>query len=63
MHYDLTQGMHRMKPEFIDFASIIDNKDFQQAEKLLNHSLVVMDVLTKARESGNIVFADDKTEL
>ena len=52
-----------MKPEFIDFASIIDNKDFQQAEKLLNHSLVVMDVLTKARESGNIVFADDKTEL
>ena len=63
MHYDLTQGMHRMKPEFIDFASIIDNKDFQQAEQLLNHSLVVMDVLTKARESGNIVFADDKTEL
>ncbi|MGN1399238.1 MAG: Gfo/Idh/MocA family protein [Erysipelotrichaceae bacterium] len=63
LHYDLTNGMHRMKPEFIHFASIIDQKDYRQADKLLQHSLVVMDVLTRARQSANIVFADDKSPL
>lgn len=50
---------HRMCAEFADFAAIIDGKDAQQASKLLEHSLIVMDVLEKARFSAGIRFGCD----
>ncbi len=60
VYYDLCDNAHRMKHEFIKFAEIIDNKDLNGAYKLLEHSIAVMDVLTKARASADIVFPDDE---
>ncbi|MGI6568741.1 MAG: oxidoreductase [Erysipelotrichaceae bacterium] len=60
VYYDLCDNVHRMEHEFKKFAEIIDNKDFNQAYKLLEHSVAVMEVLTKARNSAGIVFLDDE---
>ncbi|MBQ6654235.1 MAG: Gfo/Idh/MocA family oxidoreductase [Erysipelotrichaceae bacterium] len=60
MHYDLDGGMHRMKPEFLEFVDIIDNHDAPKAAEHLQHTLDVMEVLTLARQSAGIVFPDDE---
>ncbi|MGI6510746.1 MAG: hypothetical protein ACOX1L_09285 [Erysipelotrichaceae bacterium] len=60
VYYDLCDNAHRMQHEFITFAEIIDNKDYDKAYKLLKHSIDVMEVLTKARASADIVFPDDE---
>ena len=39
---------HRMTQEFIDFASIIDKKDFAAAEKLYEETLGVMKIISDA---------------
>ncbi len=59
-HYRLTGGVHRMKPEFERFVQIIDNHDVAEAERLLQHTMDVMEVLTLARQSAGIVFPDDR---
>lgn len=41
---------HRMTQEFIDFAAIIDNKNFDKAKELLEESITVVKVLKKARQ-------------
>ncbi len=51
---------HRMYDEFKNISKYIDNKDFDICHKMLEHSRIVMDVLTKARESANIVFGCEK---
>lgn len=58
-HYDLTNNSHRMKHEFLDFLEIFNNKDYEADDKLMNHSLAVMEVISKAREKINLVFPDD----
>lgn len=58
-HYEAQQVHHRMCAEFADFAAIIDGKDAAQAAKLLEHSLIVMDILEKARFSAGIRFGCD----
>lgn len=63
LHYDLTDKQHRMKPEFIKFAELIDTKNTQEADKYLTHSLTVSKVCNLARNSANIVFPDDSAEL
>ncbi len=45
---------HRMVPEFKDFAKIIDSQDYNAMKELLNHSIDVMEVLEKAKVSGNL---------
>lgn len=60
VHYDLTNHAHRMKHEFLDFLEIFNNKDYEADEKLMQHSLKVMEVITKAREKVNLVFPDDQ---
>ena len=45
-----------MTREFQDFARIIDEKDYETAEKLTAESVDVIGVLEKARIKGGIVF-------
>lgn len=51
---------HRMYEEFKEMAGYIDNKNYDICHKMLEHSRIVMDVLTKARESANIIFGCEK---
>ena len=49
-----------MYAEFKCFSEYINNKDYKMCDKMLKHSRIVMDVLTKARKSANIVFGCEK---
>lgn len=53
-------NQHRMYDEFKVISKYIDTKDFDICYKMLEHSRIVMDVLTKARESANIIFGCEK---
>ena len=59
VHYDLTGDAHRMKHEFIRFLKIFNEKDCNQMNDYLDHSLKVMKVITKARQDIGLVFPDD----
>ena len=60
LHYDLTGNAHRMKHEFIDFLKMFNNSDYEEAYRLLDHSMEVMKVITKARKDIDLVFPDDE---
>ncbi|EHI99197.1 oxidoreductase domain protein [Clostridium sp. DL-VIII] len=51
---------HRMVNEFIEFANMIKNNDLERCYKILEHSLIVSEVLTTARNKGGIIFPADK---
>lgn len=51
---------HRMYDEFKFISKYINEKNFDICYKMLEHSRIVMDVLTKARESANIIFGCEK---
>ncbi len=54
---------HRLCAEFLRFREMIDGEAFGECRKLAAHSLVVMDVLDRARRSAGLVFpADRETE-
>lgn len=55
-----TGNYHRLYSEFKAFTTYIDNLDFKACNKMLEHSYIVMDVLTQARKSANIVFGVEK---
>ena len=55
-----TGNYHRLYSEFKAFTTYIDNLDFEACNKMLEHSYIVMDVLTQARKSANIVFGVEK---
>ena len=55
-----TGNYHRLYSEFKAFTTYIDNLDFKTCNKMLEHSYIVMDVLTQARKSANIVFGVEK---
>ena len=59
-HFDLTGNAHRMKHEFIDFLKMFNEKDYDSMSELLDHSLRVMNVVTKARKDIGLVFPDDE---
>lgn len=61
--FNLQGENHRMYYEFVEFERIIYEKDFEQAEKNLQESLIAMKVATMARESAGIVFPADKESL
>ena len=58
-HFDLTGKAHRMKHEFIDFLQMFNDKDYEKMYELLDHSLRVMKVATKARKDIDLIFPDD----
>ena len=45
-----------MTQEFLDFAKIIDEKDYETAHELLTESVTVVGVLEKARSKGRNQF-------
>ena len=45
-----------MTQEFLDFAKIIDEKDYATAHELLTESVTVVVVLEKARSKAGIKF-------
>jgi predicted dehydrogenase len=53
---------HRMVNEFIDFDRMIKNNDLESCYKMLDHSLIVAEVQTIARNKGGIVFPEDNFE-
>ncbi len=60
IRHDETKGEHRMKHEFDEFLRIVDEKDYEECYGLLDHSLKVMEVVTKARECIGLQFPDDE---
>lgn len=54
---------HRMVNEFLEFMDILKNKDLKKCYKMLDHSLIVSEVLTRARKKGGIIFPADEQNL
>ena len=50
---------HRMVNEFIEFVDMIKNNDLEKCYKMLEHSLIVSEVQTIARNKGGIIFPAD----
>lgn len=53
------ENKHRMIYEFENFIEIIDNKDFERAEKFLQITEIVTKILQEARSQVGIKFAED----
>lgn len=53
---------NRMVDEFKVFAALFNKQDYAACYELLDHSLIVLDVLTQARKSAGIVFPTDIVE-
>lgn len=53
---------HRMVNEFLEFEAITASKDYEQCYRLLEHSLMVCEMLTIARRKGGITFPADRSE-
>ena len=60
IEYNEQNGKHRMYFEFVEFVKIIEQKDYQRAEEMMEKSLIAMEIATKARQSAGVVFAADK---
>ena len=60
VHYDLTGNAHRMKHEFLDFLELFNSDNYEETYRLLDHSMEVMKVITKARKDIDLVFPDDE---
>lgn len=58
--FNYNQGKHRMYHEFVEFVKMIDGKDYQRAKQMLAISEVAIAIVTKARQSANVVFDADK---
>lgn len=58
--FDLQKGEHRMFYEFVEFKNIIDNKDYAKADEMMKKSIIAMEVATKGRRSGNVLFPADQ---
>ena len=48
--------MGKNSKEFIDFARVIDEKDYEAAYELLTESVTVVSILEKARSKAGIKF-------
>lgn len=53
-HYD-----HRMVNEFMEFEAMMKSNDLDRCYQLLDHSLIVCEILTIARRKGKIIFPAD----
>lgn len=50
---------HRMVNEFVEFADMINNNNLEKCYEMLDHSMIVSEILTTARQKGGIVFPAD----
>ena len=55
-NYKAPEKHHRMTQEFIDFARVIDEKDYETAHEFLTETVTVVGVLEKARTKAGIKF-------
>jgi predicted dehydrogenase len=51
---------HRLYYEFVEFMNIIDNKDYDKANEMLEISSIASELMEEARKKGGIVFDSDK---
>jgi predicted dehydrogenase len=51
---------HRMVNEFIEFEAMIKNNNLKECYEALETTLIVMEVLTTARNKGGIIFPADR---
>ena len=58
--FDLQGDTHRMIYEFKEFVKMIENKDFDKANEMMEKSLISMDIATKARMSAGVHFKADE---
>lgn len=58
--FSLNEKRHRMTDEMLEFDRILRENDREAADRLLSHSLTVMEILQKARKSGGITFPADR---
>lgn len=58
--FDFNQGKHRMEPEFIEFARILEEKDMDTAKELADITRITMDIQSEARRKAGIVFPADQ---
>jgi predicted dehydrogenase len=54
---------HRMIYEFIEFQKMIQNHELEQCYEILNHTLLVSKIQTRARLKAGIYFANEKENL
>ena len=58
--FNENRSAHRMVDEMLEFDRILTEKDWEKADRLLEHSLTVMKILETARKSGGIHFPADE---
>ncbi|MFR4382625.1 MAG: gfo/Idh/MocA family oxidoreductase, partial [Roseburia sp.] len=58
--YDGNGDAHRMYAEFVSFVNEIASKDTETCYEMLDHSLAVSRILTRARADAGIVFPCDE---
>lgn len=58
--YEFPQDHHRLYYEFMEFQRIIDEKDYNKAEKMLKLSLDVATVMENGRKQEGVVFDNDR---
>lgn len=58
--YDGNGDAHRMHAEFVSFVKEIASKDTAACYEMLDHSIAVSRILTRAREDAGIVFPCDE---
>lgn len=58
--YEVKDARHRMLYEYEEFIRMVDEHDFEQANRMLEVSEIVSEILTEARAQAGIVFPSDK---
>lgn len=61
-HFDLQPFANRQVYEILEMERIIAEKDYDERDRLLEHSLLVARLLEEARQSAGITFACDMEE-
>mgnify|MGYP001211832532 CR=1 FL=1 len=59
--FDLQGDTHRMVYEFNEFVKMIENKDSDRANEMMEKSLIAMDIATKARIDAGVHFKADES--
>jgi predicted dehydrogenase len=58
--FSFDEETHRLYYEFVEFMNIIDNKDYDKANEMLEISSIASELMEEARKKGGIVFDSDK---
>lgn len=58
--YVFPQRIHRTEEEFVEFIRILDEMDYNVANKAIEHSLLVMDIIDQAKMSAHLEFRNDR---